>query len=88
MRVDQGYLSHYSSVLWAGWPGFDSRQRQEICFLHSVKTGSGASAAFYPVGTMGFSLEVKQPRRGTDHSPPSSAKVKNGGDIPALLHTS
>jgi hypothetical protein len=31
---------------------------------------------------------VKRPGRETDHSPPSRAKIKNGGVIPSLLHTS
>jgi hypothetical protein len=33
-------------------------------------------------------LKVKWPRPKADHSPPSSAEVKNGGVIPPLLHTS
>jgi hypothetical protein len=52
-------------------PGRDKR----FSFLRSVKTGSGASPASYPVGTRGFSLEVKQPERETDHSPPSSSEL-------------
>jgi hypothetical protein len=35
-----------------------------------------------------LSLGIKQSGRKTDHSPPSSADVKNGGAIPLLLHTS
>jgi hypothetical protein len=31
----------------------DSRQRQEIFFLHNVQTGSGAHPASYPLGTGG-----------------------------------
>jgi hypothetical protein len=30
----------------------------------------------YPMGTRDFSLGVKRPGREADHSPPSSAKVK------------
>jgi hypothetical protein len=33
------------------------------------------------------SLGVKRPRREADHSSPSSAEVKNGGDIPPLPNT-
>jgi hypothetical protein len=29
---------------------------------------------------------VKRPEREADHSPPSSAEVKNGGAIPPLPH--
>jgi hypothetical protein len=35
-----------------------------------------------------LSLGVKQSGRETDHSPPSSAKVKNGGAISPLPHMS
>jgi hypothetical protein len=35
-----------------------------------------------------FSREVKRPGREVDHSPPSSAEVKDGGTIPSLPHTS
>jgi hypothetical protein len=39
---------------------------------HRVQNGSGAHPASYSVGTMG----VKRPGREADHSPPSSAEVK------------
>jgi hypothetical protein len=45
-----GKLSRYSGKLQAGWLGFNSRQRQKH-FLRSVKTGSGAYPASYPMGT-------------------------------------
>jgi hypothetical protein len=37
---------------------------------------------------MVISLWIKLSGRETDHSPPCSAKIKNGGDIPRLPHTS
>jgi hypothetical protein len=43
--------------------------------LH-VQTGSGAHSTSYPMGTGGLSLGVMQLRREADHSPPSSADVK------------
>jgi hypothetical protein len=43
---------------------------------HRVQNGSGVHPASYPMGTRGFSLGVKRLGRGTDHSPPSSAEVK------------
>jgi hypothetical protein len=43
---------------------------------HRVQTGSGAHPVSYPVGTGGLSLGVKRPGRESDHSPPSSAEVK------------
>jgi hypothetical protein len=48
--------------------------------LHHVQTSSGAQAAFYPVGKGGKA----------DHSPPSSAEVKNAWTFtftpPVCLH--
>jgi hypothetical protein len=43
-----------------------------------VQTGSGAHPAFYSMGTGGsFPGGKAQPGRDADHSPPSSAEVKN-----------
>jgi hypothetical protein len=43
-----------------------------------VQTGSGAHTASYPMGTGGsFPKGKAQLRRDADHSPPSSAEVKN-----------
>jgi hypothetical protein len=43
-----------------------------------VQTGSGAHPASYPMGTGGsFSGGKVRPGRDADHSPPSSAEVKN-----------
>jgi hypothetical protein len=43
-----------------------------------VQTGSGAHPASYPMGTGGsFPGGKAQPGRHADHSPPSSADVKN-----------
>jgi hypothetical protein len=43
-----------------------------------VQTGSGAHPASYPLGTGGpFPRSKAWPGRDTDHSPPSSAEVKN-----------
>jgi hypothetical protein len=43
-----------------------------------VQTGSGAHPASCPMGTGGPFLEGKaRPGRDADHSPPSSAEVKN-----------
>jgi hypothetical protein len=43
---------------------------------HRVQIGSRAHPASYPVGTRGFFPGVKRPGREADHSPPSSAEVK------------
>jgi hypothetical protein len=61
----------YSDWLRAGRPGFDSRQGQDFYF-YSGHTGSGAHPASYPMGAV-----VKRPGREADHSPPTSAEVKN-----------
>jgi len=44
---------------------------------HRVQTGSGSRTASYPMGTGGFLPGVKRQGRKADHSPPSSAEVKN-----------
>jgi hypothetical protein len=43
---------------------------------HRVQNGSWAHPASYPMGTMGSFPRLKLPGRGADHSPPSSAEVK------------
>jgi hypothetical protein len=44
---------------------------------HRVQNDSMAHLASCPMGTRGLSLGIKRPVRETDHSPPSSAEVKN-----------
>jgi hypothetical protein len=44
---------------------------------HHVQNGSGAHPASYPWVPGALSLGVKQLVREADHSPPSSAEVKN-----------
>jgi hypothetical protein len=53
---------------------------------HRVQNGSGAHEASYPMGTRGLSLGVKRPGREADHSPASSAKVKECVEL--YLHPS
>jgi hypothetical protein len=43
---------------------------------HRVRNGSGTHPASYPMGKRASSLGVKWPECEADHSPPSSAKVK------------
>jgi hypothetical protein len=43
---------------------------------HHVQNGSGAHPASYPMSTRGSFLEIERPGREADHSPPSSAEVK------------
>jgi hypothetical protein len=44
---------------------------------HRVQNGSGAHPASYPMDNRGSFPGVKRPGREADHSPPSSAEVKN-----------
>jgi hypothetical protein len=67
----------YIAMLRAGW----SRVRVptgggNLHLHHHVQTGSGAHPASYPTDTRGSFPGVKRPGREADHSPPSSAKVK------------
>jgi hypothetical protein len=50
-------------------------------FLHSLQTGSGAHRGR-------FSRGVKQSGREANHSPSSSAEIKNGEATPPLPHMS
>jgi hypothetical protein len=72
-------FSRFSDGLRVEGPGLNFR---------SVQTGSGAHPASYPMGTGALSPAVKRPGGEVGHSPPSSAKVKNGGALPPLPNTS
>jgi hypothetical protein len=76
-------------VLLAGRLGFNFRQGQEI-FLYSTlsRLALGPIQPFLQWALGSFSMGVKGPARGADHSPTSSAVVKNGLAIPSLLDTS
>jgi hypothetical protein len=51
---------------------------EDFSFGPCVQTGSGAHPASYPMGTGGpFPGGKARPGRDADHSPPSSAEVKN-----------
>jgi hypothetical protein len=55
-----------------------SHQRKDtVLSLLSFLKGKTHSAS-YPMGTGALFLGVKRPGREADHSPPSSAEVKNG----------
>jgi hypothetical protein len=57
---------------------------------HRVQNGFGAHAASCPMGTRGSFPGVKRPAREADHSPPSSAEVKEWVELythpPIPLH--
>ena len=67
--------SQYSDSLRAGRSG--DPILVEVRFSAPVQTGSEAHLASYTMGIVPF-LGVQRPGRGTDHSPPSSAEVKEG----------
>jgi hypothetical protein len=51
---------------------------EDFSFSPCVQTGSGAHPASYPMDTGGFLPGGKaRPGRDADHSPPSSAEVRN-----------
>jgi hypothetical protein len=58
------------------------RRRKREIHLPSGNTGYGNHPASKPIG-----VEVKRPGRETDHSPTSSADIRNSRAIPPLLHT-
>jgi hypothetical protein len=80
---ESGYLSRYNTVLRAGRPGFDSWQDKVFLFSTASRTALGPtrpSIQWVPgTGGRGISMGVKKPGREADHSPPSSAEVKNVG---------
>jgi hypothetical protein len=68
----------YRAGLRTGWSEVRfSAGVGNFSFHNRVQTGSGVHPAPYPVGTDAASLVVKRPVHETDHSPPSSAEVKN-----------
>jgi hypothetical protein len=72
-------IAQYSDGLWAGWPGFDSWEGQDI-FLYTMSRPT-LERTQPPIQ---WYQGVEQPGHEADHSPPSSAEVKNGGAIPPL----
>jgi hypothetical protein len=64
-----------------GWTAegsdFVSLCGQDFSPLHVVQTDSGVHLASYPMDTGGHFPALKRPGRETDHSPPTSAELKN-----------
>jgi hypothetical protein len=90
--------SHDSSVGISLGYGLDNRGSRvrfpagagTFSLHHRVQKGSGAHSASYPVGITNSFPGVKRPGREADHSPPSSAEVKNAwsytSTAPIRLH--
>jgi hypothetical protein len=60
----------------------------KISLRYSAQIEFGTHPDYYPMSTDGKFLGIKRPRCETDHSPPSSAEVKNDGATTPLPHTS
>jgi hypothetical protein len=77
-------MSRDSSVGIALGYGLDDRDSKvrfpagagNFSLHHRVQNGSGSYPSSYPMGTRALSLGVKRPGCEADHSPPSSAEVK------------
>jgi hypothetical protein len=80
-------LSWCSAGLWAGRPGFlDSRRGLGIFFFTTAsRTVLGPTQSPIQWVPGALSLEVKRPVREADHSPPSSAEVKDWVEL--YLHS-
>jgi hypothetical protein len=79
--MEPAYISRYSDGLRAGRSGFDFRQEKKISLISTSRTALGPIQP--PIQWV---RGVKRTEREADHSPPSSAEVKNGGAILPLLH--
>jgi hypothetical protein len=66
------------TTLRAGRPRFRIPEgARGFCVPQNIRTVSGAHPASYSVGTGFFFLGVNRPWREVDHSPPSTAELKN-----------
>jgi hypothetical protein len=89
-RISEVYVMFSASTWATGWmiEGSSPGRGWEISLHHRVQTGSGAHPASYQIGTRGlFPGGVMRPGREVDHSPPSSAKVKNAWSYTSIPPT-
>jgi hypothetical protein len=90
-RQEAGIAQWYSAGLWAGRSCFESQQVLGI-FLFTTASRPALEPTQPPIQWVpgAFSLGLKRPGREDDHSPPSSAEVKNEwsytGTPPIHLH--
>jgi hypothetical protein len=79
---------HYTTVLSSqSYFPFMSLHLVNVCSIHNAQTRSGVHPASHPVVMAALSSGVRRSGLETDHSPPSSAEVKNFGAVPPLPHT-
>jgi hypothetical protein len=79
-------VQHLTTDRTTGRPELDPPHRQRIFYFACVQTSSEAHLASFPMGTGSPSPGVKaRPGRGPDHSPPSTAELKNGLQLYCLF---
>jgi hypothetical protein len=72
-----GIAQWYSAGVWGGrLGGWIPARAGNFSLHHPVQTGSGVYPASYPMGTRGSFPGVRRPGLEADHSPSSSAEVK------------
>jgi hypothetical protein len=77
------WRSRFSDWLQAGRPtGQSSNPGSVKIFIFSTSSKLVLGPTQPPIQWLPISLRVKRPGPGADHSPPTSAEVKNGGTIP------
>jgi hypothetical protein len=81
MRLEKSRDSSVGIALGYGLDDQSSRVRflagaGNFSLHHRLQNSSGAHPASYPMGTRNSFPGVKRPGRESDHSPPSSAEVK------------
>jgi hypothetical protein len=84
-NISVGIVTGYG--LQYGWGSDPYRGKS---FLFPTRSRPALGPAQPPIQWVpeAISLGVKRPGREPDHSPPSSAEVKNGGAIPPFPHMS
>jgi hypothetical protein len=88
-RMSRDSSVDIATKLCAGRPrGWFPVGARDSSLLHIILTGSGACQPPIQWVPETFSPGVKRHVREADHSPRSSAEVKNGGAIPSLPHAS
>jgi hypothetical protein len=60
----------------SGFKGSSPGGAENLSLHHRIQNGSGVHSPSYAIGTRALFLGAKRPGREADHSPPSSAEVK------------
>jgi hypothetical protein len=70
------------------WGSIPDMDRDFFSLRHGIHTGPGVHPASYPLGTKGCSPGIRRTECEADHSPPSSAEVKNAWTYVTIPHKS